>query len=215
MPGWDSLSRARHRSSRRSISGGMRAVMSTNSALSGVRGMRIRIRPTTIDSNRNNMRMYTLAYVFKGGKTDGRTGSRPESHQGPSRERAENASECPRPPADRSNRANAGEKCRNFDPEVDRTATAADGRRSRGRAPDDPEGDLRADPARASTRGRSSPTPSLGSSDRPARVAAREGRAVVGGTTMSVSVRKYEDGKTKGYEVDIVARLPDGRTKRS
>ena len=32
---------------------------------------------------------------------------------------------------------------------------------------------------------------------------------------MSVSVRKYEDGKTKGYEVDVVARLPDGRTKRS
>ena len=32
---------------------------------------------------------------------------------------------------------------------------------------------------------------------------------------MSVSVRKYEDGKTKGYEVDVVARLRDGRTKRS
>src|SRR5438128_4268028 len=46
-------------------------------------------------------------------------------------------------------------------------------------------------------------------------MAAREGRAVVGGPTMSVSVRKYEDGKTKGYEVDVVARLPDGRTKRS
>ncbi len=32
---------------------------------------------------------------------------------------------------------------------------------------------------------------------------------------MSVSVRKYEDGKAKGYEVDVVARLPDGGTKRS
>jgi integrase len=32
---------------------------------------------------------------------------------------------------------------------------------------------------------------------------------------MSVSVRKYEDGTTKGYEVDVVARLPDGRTKRN
>src|SRR5258708_28088867 len=32
---------------------------------------------------------------------------------------------------------------------------------------------------------------------------------------MSVAVRKYEDGKTKGYEVDVLARLPNGRTKRN
>src|SRR5438045_557239 len=69
LPGWDSLSRARHRSSRRSISGGMRAVMSTNSALSGVRGMSIRIRLTSIDSNHRYMRMYTVAYVFEGGNS--------------------------------------------------------------------------------------------------------------------------------------------------
>src|SRR5713226_8541330 len=35
------------------------------------------------------------------------------------------------------------------------------------------------------------------------------------GANIARSVRKYEDGKTKGYEVDVVARLPDGGTKRS
>src|SRR5205814_116795 len=119
------------------------------------------------------------------------------------------------PPADRSNRANARQKCRDFDPEADCTAAAPDRGRSRRGAPDYSQGHLRPDPSRAPPRRRSSPAPSPRPSDRPARVAPREGRAVVRGTTMSVSVRKYEDGKTKGYEVDVVARLPDGRTKRS